>query len=222
MDLFIIIISLVILLFSAILHEIAHGFVADRLGDPTARLAGRLTLNPKPHIDLYMSIILPLVLFIGTQGQFIFGGAKPVPVDPFNLKDGKKDVAMVSLAGPLTNILLAILASILLHLFFPETSYNNFFYFSSLPLIQIALIEIVKLNLILAIFNLFPIPPLDGSKVFASLLPEREANAFLSIGEFGTFIIFFLLFFPIGPFSLQSLLTYLHQLFASLLGFTLQ
>ena len=92
-------IVLVVLVFSAILHEIAHGYVAERLGDPTARLLGRLTLNPLPHIDLFLTIILPLLLILSHTG-IIFGGAKPVPVDPYNLKDGRKDMALVSLAGP--------------------------------------------------------------------------------------------------------------------------
>src|SRR3989344_4757596 len=104
---------LVILIFSAIFHEVAHGFVAEKLGDPTARLAGRLTLNPRKHIDPYMSIFLPLLLII-SGSPVIFGAAKPVPVDPFNLKEGRKDIALVSLSGPLTNIFIAIVASLLI------------------------------------------------------------------------------------------------------------
>src|SRR3989344_9541848 len=106
-------IALIILIFSAILHEIAHGFVAYRLGDPTAKLMGRLTLNPKNHIDPVMSIILPLVLIL-SGSPIIFGAAKPVPVDPFNLRDGRKDIALVSLAGPATNFLLAGVAAFLI------------------------------------------------------------------------------------------------------------
>src|SRR3989338_4493907 len=104
---------LIILIFSAILHEVAHGFVAEKLGDPTARLAGRLTLNPKNHIDPFMSILLPLLLII-SGSPVIFGAAKPVPVDPFNLKEGRKDIALVSLAGPLTNVFIAIIPSFLI------------------------------------------------------------------------------------------------------------
>lgn len=190
-----IVITLVILLFSAILHEIAHGYVADRLGDPTARLLGRLTLNPKSHIDPFLSLALPLLLLL-SGSPVIFGGAKPVPVDPFNLKDGRKDMALVSLAGPLTNIVLAILASLLIRttFLFPQEIL--------LETIQYFLVIIVKLNMLLAIFNLLPIPPLDGSKIFALLLPEKEANAYLSLGNIGMFILFFLLIFPIGGFSL--------------------
>ncbi|OGH24567.1 MAG: hypothetical protein A3B47_03745 [Candidatus Levybacteria bacterium RIFCSPLOWO2_01_FULL_39_24] len=173
------IITLTILLFSAILHEIAHGYVAERLGDPTARLMGRLTLNPKNHIDPMMSIALPLILLI-TGSPIIIGAAKPVPVDPFNLRDGRKDMALVSLAGPLTNVALAIAASLILK-FIPYSIFYDL------------LAAITHLNLLLAIFNLLPIPPLDGSKIFALLLPEKLANAYLSLGSIGIFIIFFLL-----------------------------
>lgn len=210
MDLFIIIFSLIVLLFSAILHEIAHGYVADRLGDPTARLSGRLKLNPLKHIDPYMSIILPLILLISSGGTFAFGGAKPVPVDPFNLKDGRKDLAIVSLAGPLTNILIAVFTAITIHLFNLNSSINTLY---------LILRIIMDLNIWLAVFNLLPIPPLDGSKIFAAILPEKEASTYLAIGEFGTFILLFLLFFPIGPFSLQSLLSQIHNTVLSLLGF---
>lgn len=181
---------LVILVFSAILHEIAHGYVADRLGDPTARLLGRLTLDPRSHIDPFMSIALPALLIL-SGSPVIFGAAKPVPVDPFNLKDGRKDLALVSLAGPLTNFGLAILASIFIRIIGPGE-------------IADLLFTVLRLNLLLGIFNLLPIPPLDGSKVFATILPEKEANAYLSLGSIGFFIIFFLLLFPFGGFSLGS------------------
>lgn len=193
-------IGLVILIFSAILHEVAHGFVADRLGDPTARLMGRLTLNPKSHIDPFMSVLLPLLL-IFSGSPVIFGAAKPVPVDPFNLKERRKDLALVALSGPLTNILLAVFASFLIKLLsipfitalFSPALFSFFFFLFSI---------ILKYNLLLAILNLLPIPPLDGSKVFSLLLPEKEANAYLSLGSIGIFILFFLLLFPIGGFSL--------------------
>ncbi len=200
MDITFAIIALGILIFSAILHEIAHGFVAERLGDPTARLAGRLTLDPRKHIDPMMSIFLPLILLI-SGSPIIIGAAKPVPVDPFNLRDGRKDMALVSLAGPLTNILIAIAASFIIKLnILPSTLY---FLLSS----------IVQLNLLLAIFNLLPIPPLDGSKVFSLVLPEKLADAFLSLGSIGFLLVFFLLLFPFGGFSLM-------QFIGSLLSFS--
>jgi len=198
------IIALPILLFSAILHEIAHGLVADRLGDPTARLSGRLTLNPIPHIDPFMTILLPLLL-IFSGSPIIFGGAKPVPIDPFNLKEGKKDVALVALAGPLTNIMLAIIASLLLKVFLLSVA---------APILQL----IAAINIYLAIFNLLPIPPLDGSKVFSMLLPDREASAYLSLGNIGIFILFLLLSFPLGGFYLPAFMQHIYQIVSGFLG----
>jgi Zn-dependent protease len=177
-------ISLVILIFSAILHEIAHGIIAERLGDPTARLSGRLTLNPIPHIDPYLSILLPLILIIA-QSPVIFGGAKPVPVDPFNLRDGRKDLALVSLAGPATNFIIAIGFAGILHIV-PLQMIGPFAYH--------ILYLVVQLNLLLGIFNLVPIPPLDGSKIWTILLPERDALRFMNVGNAGFILIFAFLY----------------------------
>ncbi len=208
MDILSTIIALVILIFSAILHEVAHGYVAERFGDPTARLAGRLTLDPRKHIDPMMSIVLPLITYFSSG--IIIGGAKPVPVDPFNLRDGRKDMALVSLAGPATNILLAIAASLILKIIpsSPDLILNA---------LSLILINIVHLNLLLAIFNLIPIPPLDGSKIFSLLLPERLANAYLSLGSIGIFIIFFLLLSG-GSLSLGALIATLLSFSEKLLG----
>src|SRR5205085_1684011 len=131
---------------------------------------------------LFLSIIIPLILYFSRLP--VFGGAKPVPVDPFNLRDGRKDMALVSLAGPLTNFLLAIVASILIHLFFFRISFH-----ASLLYLWLRglLWTIVEVNLSLAVFNLIPIPPLDGSKVFALILPKRDAAAYLSLGSMGIF-----------------------------------
>lgn len=207
---------LVILIFSAIFHEVAHGFVAEKLGDPTARLAGRLTLNPQKHIDPFMSIFLPLLLII-SGSPVVFGAAKPVPVDPFNLKEGRKDMALVSLSGPLTNILIAIVASFLIKAII-FSSGGLLQSGSVTPFIYWFLTKIVELNLLLAIFNLIPIPPLDGSKVFSLILPEKEAAVYLSISGIGIFIIFFLLLFPIGGFSLGSFIFDLLSFAEKLLG----
>lgn len=208
-------IFLVILVFSAILHEIAHGFVAEKLGDPTARLMGRLTLNPKSHIDPFMSILLPLLLII-SGSPIVFGAAKPVPVDPFNFREPKKDMAIVSLAGPGTNVLIAIAAAILIKIL-------GFIMLSTGPNLILDIISslagiFVYVNLLLAIFNLIPIPPLDGSKIFALLLPQKESAVYLSIGSIGIFIIFFLLMFPIGGFSLGNLMFNLLTFSQHLLG----
>ena len=199
MDILGAIIALVILVFSAILHEIAHGYVAERFGDPTARIMGRLTLDPRKHIDPIMSIALPLLLLI-SGSPIIIGGAKPVPVDPFNLRDGRKDLALVSLAGPLTNISIAVVFSLIFRIF---------------PSGIIALV--VQLNLLLAIFNLIPIPPLDGSKIFSLLLPEKMADAYMSQGTIGLILIFILLMSS-GPASLGGLMFSLLSFSEKLLG----
>lgn len=212
MDILFTVITLVILIFSAILHEIAHGFVADRFGDPTARLAGRLTLNPKSHIDPLMSIALPLVLML-SGSPVILGAAKPVPVDPFNLRDGRKDLAIVALAGPLTNIILAITASLLIKIL----PFFTIIPFEIASVIYSILLMIAEINLLLAIFNLIPIPPLDGSKVASLLLPKTIANLYLSLGSIGFFVIFFLLLSH-GYFSLGNLIFSLLSFSKQLLG----
>ncbi len=176
------------LLFSVILHEIMHGYVAERLGDPTARYAGRLTLNPIPHIDPFMTILIPAILIL-SGSPIIFGAAKPVPVNPLNLREGRKDMALVALGGPLTNIGLAIVFALLFHVLGLDV-----------------LIRLVILNLALGILNLIPIPPLDGSKFISSFLPLDIARSYDSIAPFGIFILFFLLMFPIGGFSLVDMI----------------
>ncbi len=198
-------IPIVILVASAILHEIMHGVVADKLGDPTARVMGRLTLNPIPHLDPIMSILLPTLLVL-SGSPIIFGAAKPVPVNPIHFRDPKKDMALTALSGPLTNIALALVASQILR-FLPLN-----------PLIYTVLSSIVIYNLMLAIINLIPIPPLDGSKVLAAILPNEIARSYLAIEQFGIFILFFFLLFPIGGFSLGQLINNLILFSINLLG----
>jgi len=185
---------LFVLLYSAIFHEIMHGYIAYRLGDPTAKILGRLTLNPIKHLDIFYSLLLPLGLFFSHLP--IIGGAKPVPVDPFNLRDGTKDFAIVSVAGPLTNILLAIIASIIAHVIFPPTPFAAL---ASINFLGLFLYYVIYINLALGIFNLVPIPPLDGSKFIAMLLPKRLAAAYLSLGNGGFgLIIIVVLFYALG------------------------
>ncbi len=183
-----IIIGLTVLVFSAILHEIMHGVAAEKLGDPTARLAGRITLNPIPHIDPLMTVLLPAIMLLASQGAFAFGAAKPVPVNPLFLKEGRKDMALVALAGPATNLLLAVCGALLL---------------SSIgdvnPILTLVLGYVVIYNTLLGLLNLIPIPPLDGSKFFTIILPEEMAIKYQAIAPFGIFILFSLLFFtPVG------------------------
>jgi len=176
-------IALIIILFSAIIHEYMHGFAAARGGDSTAKDLGRLTLNPIPHIDLFGSIILPLLMIFSGSGV-IFGWAKPVPFNPYNLRDQKYGPAKVALAGPLGNLILAVMFASVLRLF---------------PGIDSALVSflgmIVYINLMLMVFNLLPIPPLDGSKVLAAFLPAKIQLKFLEIERFGLFLVLFFVLF---------------------------
>ena len=194
-------IGIIVLIFSAILHEVAHGYVADRLGDPTARLAGRLTLNPLPHIDPIMSIAVPLLLIL-SHSPLIFGAARPVPVNPLMLREGRKDVALVALAGPLTNLCLALVGALSIKLL------GGF-----MPQIVPILTVVVFYNLALGFLNLIPIPPLDGSKFFSILLPERAAQQYFALAPFGIFLLFLLLLAtPMGEFLNILILNSLHAL----------
>ncbi len=206
-----IILSIAILIYSSVLHEIAHGYSAYRLGDPTAKLKGRITLNPVSHIDPFFSLLMPLLTYIATAGSLIFGGAKPVPVDPFNLKDGRKDLAVVSLAGPATNLALACIAAALIHTIYPGYSFGEV---GGSGLLGFILATTVKWNLLLAILNLLPIPPLDGSKIFSLLLTPKAAAAFQSL-EYMGFILVIMFFFLGG----STLLGVLINFSLSLLGF---
>jgi len=175
--------AIVVLVMSVVIHEVSHGYVAGMLGDPTAKLAGRLTLNPLKHLDFLGSIVVPAVTSL--LGGFIFGWAKPVPYNPYNLKDQKWGPALVGLAGPASNILVAILFGILIRL--------NIGLFSP-AFIQIAGL-VVLINLILAIFNLVPIPPLDGSKVLFALIPYRYSHIQAKMEQYGFILLIFFIFF---------------------------
>lgn len=181
------IIQLAILVFSIVIHEVSHGAVAYAMGDNTAKNEGRLTLNPIPHIDPFGSIILPaLMLFAGGP---VFGWARPVPYNPFYLKNQKYGPAMVGAAGPLANILIAIFFGFLI----------RFSSILGLPFqfVQIAG-SIVALNLILAIFNLVPIPPLDGSKVLFAALPQSAERLREFFERYGMFVLLIFIFFFSG------------------------
>ncbi len=162
------VISVALIIFSIILHEIAHGFVADKLGDPTARYAGRLTLNPIPHIDPIGSIAIPGILAL-TGAPFLIGWAKPVPYNPYNLRNQRWGEALVALGGPLTNFFLAVLFGLILR-FAGALGISG-------TLLGI-LFAVVYGNLVLMVYNLIPLPPLDGSKVLAALLPAGMRQGF--------------------------------------------
>jgi Zn-dependent protease len=194
--------QIIVLVFSAIIHEYMHGFMADRLGDPTAKQMGRLTLNPIPHIDLFGSIIMPLLMIFGNFG-FVFGWAKPVPFNPYNLKDQRFGPAKVALAGPVGNLILALM-------------FGLFVRFVPLPIGNLSLFLqlIVYINLVLAIFNLVPIPPMDGSRVLAAFLPPKALQAYYSLERYGMF--FILLFVIFGYQFIAPIIYWLFKLITGL------
>jgi Zn-dependent protease len=173
--------SIIIFIFSVIIHEVSHGWAAYVQGDNTAKFQGRLTLNPIPHIDLFGSIILPMML-IFSGSSMVIGWAKPVPYNPYNLKYQRWGEAIVAFAGPLSNIVLAVIFGLFIRLGIFTSLINPFTY-------------IVFINLLLAVFNLVPIPPLDGSKILFSIFP----NSFYEVRQFferyGVFVLIFFVFF---------------------------
>lgn len=204
--------SILILLFSVIVHEVMHGVVALKFGDHTAERAGRLTLNPIPHIDLFGTILLPALL-IFTGSPILFGWAKPVPVNPLNFSNLRKGELFVSAAGILANFGLAIAAALIYHFLnaLPQT----------FPAIVGTLLRFtVTINLVLGIFNLFPVPPLDGSKILLSRLPLNLAKSYQKIEPYGFLILLVLLMVPIGGGSLlQTILGFFVGIFSRILGF---
>lgn len=177
------------LLFAVILHEYSHGRVAERLGDPTARMMGRLTFNPLPHIDIMGSIIFPALLFAVSGGSMLFGWAKPVPVNPYNLRNAKKDMIWISLAGPGSNLAAALACGLLLRLLAMAGLEPQGFWFPVHALLLFGL----TINVVLAVFNLIPIPPLDGSKVLAGFLPYRIYIEYMKLERYGMMLILGLL-----------------------------
>lgn len=184
------------------IHEFAHAFVADRLGDPTPRLAGRLTLNPLAHLDPVGTLLL---FFAG------FGWGKPVPIDPFNLKDTKRDSALISFAGPGSNLLMAILAGLLIRItnIIPILPVNAFVF------------DIISLfiywNLILAVFNLIPVHPLDGFSVVAGLLPKKYYHDWMDLSRYGVFFLILLIFPFFGNSPITTLISPIINLLLSIL-----
>ena len=186
--------QILILIFSVVMHEISHGYAALALGDETAKREGRLTLNPLRHLDPFGSIILPSVSYL--LGGFIFGWAKPVPYNPYNLKNQKWGPALVGIAGPCANMLLGVLFGFLLRIVPMLTLYGApgaFVYNLSVIISMIAF-----LNIVLALFNLVPVPPLDGSKILFALLPYQWRNAQNFLEQYGFILLLMFVFFLSG------------------------
>lgn len=176
-----IIFQFIILIFSIVIHEVSHGLMANSLGDSTAKSLGRLTLNPLKHLDPFGSVILPFLLYLATQGRFIIGWAKPVPYNPENLKDPRWGAALIAAAGPISNLLIAFVFGLL---------WRGGFHLT-------LMLNIIFINLLLSIFNIVPIPPLDGSKILYALLPRsttgHKIQTFLE--QYGVFLLLFFIFF---------------------------
>ncbi|PKM88156.1 site-2 protease family protein [Candidatus Falkowbacteria bacterium HGW-Falkowbacteria-2] len=189
--------QIIILIFSAVIHEYMHGWMADRLGDQTAKAAGRLTLNPIKHLEFFGSFLLPGMMLISGM-PFAFGWAKPVPYNPFNLRDKRYGEAKVALAGPLANLTIAVIFGLLL---------------AVLPFISLTfsglLSLIIYINLVLMLFNLLPLPPLDGSKILAAFLPESVKGQYLGLERFGFILV--ILFAWIGFPYLLPVIDFMYQ-----------
>jgi Zn-dependent protease len=201
-----IVIMIIVLLFSVVFHEVAHGWTAYVLGDKTAYRMGRLTLNPIPHIDPVMTVLMPLVLGFVTNWQFMFGGAKPVPVNPFNFKKPKRDMAICAAAGPLSNLILIALTIILYKILVMLGFIDNYevvrrLNYNEMNFADTFFVYAVMINSVLMAFNLIPIPPLDGSKVLMGFLSYKQAEKFESLSRYGLYIL-------LGIFLLESIFNF--------------
>lgn len=195
-----------VILFSLTIHEYAHAYIAYKLGDDTAKRLGRLTLNPLKHLDPLGTILLLLVHF---------GWAKPVPVDPRNFKDPKKDMLYVAIAGPISNILTAIIAAVLLKQIL--INYGSLAGFANLlePVVQ-TLYWLIFIGVVLAVFNMLPFPPLDGSRVLYGILPDSMGNSIRKIETYGIFILFGIIL--LGGSIFSKIITYPFIVFMDLFG----
>ena len=206
------ILLIIVLIMSAIVHEVSHGVAALWLGDPTAKYAGRLTLNPLKHLDPWGSFLMPVFLLLLSGGRFFFAAAKPVPYNPYNLRDQKYGPALVGAAGPLSNIIIALVFGIFLRIFMVSglvptgdavTLIGNIFSGNSLlgsglSAVAIIFVMIIYINILLAFFNLVPIPPLDGSKLLFAVLPIREETK-LYLEQYGLIFIIPVIILLSGP-----------------------
>lgn len=180
-SLLLIVIKLTALVFSIVLHEVAHGYMAYRLGDPTARDSNRLTLNPLAHVDPVGSVVLPLILVL-TNSPILLAWAKPVPFNPYYFRDPRKGIMLVGAAGPVANFLVAIVSAVLFRLVAPYGDLMGWF-----------LAYLCVTNVVLGVFNLVPVPPLDGSRVLFGILPQHLLERYMAMERYGFMIVFVLL-----------------------------
>jgi Zn-dependent protease len=213
-----VVISIIPIMLAVILHEVSHGYVAFKLGDPTAKMMGRLTLNPISHIDIFGTILMPIGLYVLTDGQFVFGYAKPVPINPYNFRNPKGGMAVSASAGPITNLLLAVVSVLLLKygvapladMAMPSAT-------SAIlePLGMMLKVSII-INIVLAVFNMIPIPPLDGGRVLMGMLPYRQAASLSRIEPFGFVIVLLLVVTHIADIFIYPVIMFILRLLSLL------
>lgn len=177
MNLLGLLLSFGLLMIAMTVHEFSHGWVAYKLGDNTAKYSGRLTLNPLAHIDLFGTVILPIFLFITTRGHFVFGYAKPVPINYWGLRNPKRDMGLIGLSGPLANFIFAVLLSLI---------WKNL---ADISMFKFVIEYLITINVILGVFNLIPLPPMDGSRILSALLPPQLAQQYNRIEQYGFIIL---------------------------------
>jgi len=204
MELLFVVLEIIILIFSVVVHEVSHAAVANQLGDPTAKYAGRLSLNPLKHLDPFGSVIVPIFLIL-TQSIAI-AWAKPVPINPLNFRDQKYGSLKVGLAGPGMNLVVALIFGLILRFSLAFIPYS----------LGLAFSFIVSINILLAVFNLLPIPPLDGSYILFTFLPYSMQKIKIFLTQFGFFILILLIFF--SPFFFKFLIYIVNWIFTTIVG----